>query len=56
MLSTRPARPARQRGAELTHANLTSNAETGRAIIRPSPDEVIFGGLPLFHAFGRRAL
>jgi long-chain acyl-CoA synthetase len=42
------------KGAELTHANLTSNAEVMRTgIIRPRPDDVIFGGLPLFHAFGQ---
>ena len=42
------------KGAELTHGNLTSNAEVFCAdIIRPGPDDVIFGGLPLFHAFGQ---
>ena len=42
------------KGAELTHANLTSNAEVVRTdIIRARPDDVIFGGLPLFHAFGQ---
>ena len=42
------------KGAELTHANLASNATAVRAdIIRPRPDDVIFGGLPLFHAFGQ---
>jgi long-chain acyl-CoA synthetase len=44
----------RPKGAELTHANLTSNAGVVRTdIIRPHPDDVIFGGLPLFHAFGQ---
>ena len=42
------------KGAELTHANLTSNAEVVRTdLIRPGPEDVIFGGLPLFHAFGQ---
>jgi long-chain acyl-CoA synthetase len=42
------------KGAELTHANLISNAEVVCTdIIRPGPDDVIFGGLPLFHAFGQ---
>jgi len=42
------------KGAELTHANLIGNAEVVCAdLIRPGPDDVIFGGLPLFHAFGQ---
>ena len=42
------------KGAELTHGNLTGNAEVMCAdIIRPGPDDVIFGGLPLFHSFGQ---
>src|SRR5271166_3609926 len=44
------------KGAELTHGNLTSNTEVVRAdIVRAQPDDVIFGGLPLFHAFGQTA-
>jgi long-chain acyl-CoA synthetase len=44
------------KGAELTHGNLTSNTEVARAdIVRAGPDDVIFGGLPLFHAFGQTA-
>ena len=44
------------KGAELTHANLTSNTEVACAdIVRAQPDDVIFGGLPLFHAFGQTA-
>src|SRR5208283_5233355 len=36
------------KGAELTHANLISNAEVVLTdIIRPRPEDVIFGGLPL---------
>jgi long-chain acyl-CoA synthetase len=42
------------KGAELTHANLISNTEVARAdIVRATPDDVIFGGLPLFHVFGQ---
>jgi long-chain acyl-CoA synthetase len=42
------------KGAELTHGNLTSNVEVSRAdIAKAGPDDVIFGGLPLFHVFGQ---
>ena len=42
------------KGAELTHGNLLSNTEVARNdITRVSPDDVIFGGLPLFHVFGQ---
>ncbi|MFF5146699.1 long-chain fatty acid--CoA ligase [Streptomyces sp. NPDC013157] len=42
------------KGAELTHANLTRNCDIVAAdLIRLTPDDVIFGGLPLFHAFGQ---
>src|ERR1700677_3440411 len=42
------------KGAELTHANLISNTEVSRTdIVRAGPDDVIFGGLPLFHVFGQ---
>jgi len=42
------------KGAELTHANLARNAEVVRTdLFRLTPDDVIFGGLPLFHAFGQ---
>jgi long-chain acyl-CoA synthetase len=41
------------KGAELTHGNLISNTEVACAdIVRARPDDVIFGGLPLFHVFG----
>ena len=41
------------KGAELTHANLTSNARTFvDTILRAGPDDVIMGCLPLFHVFG----
>jgi long-chain acyl-CoA synthetase len=42
------------KGAELTHGNLRSNTEVARDdIVRAQPDDVIFGGLPLFHVFGQ---
>ncbi len=42
------------KGAELTHANLTRNADVVRSDwIGVGPDDVIFGGLPLFHSFGQ---
>ncbi len=42
------------KGAELTHGNLISNTAVTRTdIVRARPDDVIFGGLPLFHVFGQ---
>src|SRR5690348_6719132 len=42
------------KGAELTHGNLMSNTEVSATdIARAGPDDVIFGGLPLFHVFGQ---
>jgi long-chain acyl-CoA synthetase len=42
------------KGAELTHGNLMSNTEVARTdIVGAGPDDVIFGGLPLFHVFGQ---
>jgi long-chain acyl-CoA synthetase len=42
------------KGAELTHANLTRNCETVAAeLFHLTSDDVIFGALPLFHAFGQ---
>jgi len=41
------------KGAELTHANLMSNVAACVALFDPQPDDVIFGGLPLFHSFGQ---
>jgi long-chain acyl-CoA synthetase len=41
------------KGAELTHANLRSNARTGgKELVESGPDDVIMGCLPLFHVFG----
>jgi long-chain acyl-CoA synthetase len=42
------------KGAELTHGNLISNTDVARSdIVRAGPEDVIFGGLPLFHVFGQ---
>ena len=42
------------KGAQLTHANLRRNAEvTATTLLDLSPDDVILGCLPLFHAFGQ---
>jgi long-chain acyl-CoA synthetase len=42
------------KGAELTHGNLISNTDVARTdIVCAGPDDVIFGGLPLFHVFGQ---
>ncbi len=42
------------KGAELTHGNLISNTHTARTgIVCARPEDVIFGGLPLFHVFGQ---
>jgi len=44
----------RPKGAELTHSNLTHNAEvSNRTLLHLTPDDVVFGGLPLFHSFGQ---
>ena len=42
------------KGAELTHRNLMTNAATtAGTLLHIGPDDVLFGGLPLFHAFGQ---
>src|SRR5216683_3983122 len=42
------------KGAELTHANLIRNAEVlCTDLLHLHSNDVIFGGLPLFHAFGQ---
>jgi long-chain acyl-CoA synthetase len=41
------------KGAELTHANMTRNAEISVGLVNLEPDDVVFGGLPLFHSFGQ---
>ena len=41
------------KGAELTHGNLSSNVRTTvQTLLELTPDDVILGCLPLFHAFG----
>ncbi|MFD4415629.1 AMP-binding protein [Streptomyces sp. NPDC058476] len=45
------------KGAELTHANLTRNCDiVATELFRLTADDVIFGGLPLFHAFGQTCI
>ena len=42
------------KGAELTHANLTRNVEVAQSdLLQLSTDDIIFGGLPMFHSFGQ---
>ncbi|MCW2802474.1 MAG: putative long-chain fatty-acid--CoA ligase [Propionibacteriaceae bacterium] len=42
------------KGAELSHANLSSNVMTSLETLMPlAPGDVVFGGLPLFHSFGQ---
>jgi long-chain acyl-CoA synthetase len=42
------------KGAELTHANLATNAAVAATdLFRLGPEDVVFGGLPLFHSFGQ---
>ena len=40
------------KGAMLTHRNLESNAVMGQHWLGTTSDEVVYGVLPLFHAFG----
>jgi len=41
------------KGAELTHSNLTINADVSKALFTLEHDDVVLGALPLFHAFGQ---
>jgi long-chain acyl-CoA synthetase len=41
------------KGAELTHASLSKNAEVSTRLFSLTSDDVIFGGLPMFHSFGQ---
>jgi long-chain acyl-CoA synthetase len=44
----------RPKGAELSHANLSRNTEVfANDLLQLTGDDVIFGGLPLFHSFGQ---
>jgi len=41
------------KGAQLSHANLTKNAEIFAAtLLKASPEDIVMGCLPLFHVFG----
>ncbi|GGR77263.1 long-chain-fatty-acid--CoA ligase [Micromonospora fulviviridis] len=41
------------KGAELTHANLTRNAEVAIDLLTLTAGDVVLGALPLFHSFGQ---
>ena len=41
------------KGAELTHANLTRNAQASRDLFGLGAEAIMLGALPLFHAFGQ---
>jgi long-chain acyl-CoA synthetase len=41
------------KGAELTHANLSVNADVSKALFSLHHDDVVLGALPLFHSFGQ---
>jgi long-chain acyl-CoA synthetase len=44
------------KGAELTHRNISRNVElVNEDLLSLTSDDVIFGGLPLFHVFGQTA-
>jgi long-chain acyl-CoA synthetase len=44
----------RPKGAELTHGNLVRNVEVAQSdLLHLAADDVIFGGLPMFHSFGQ---
>jgi long-chain acyl-CoA synthetase len=44
----------RPKGAELSHRNLIRNADlTVRTLLTLTSQDVVFGGLPLFHTFGQ---
>jgi long-chain acyl-CoA synthetase len=43
----------RPKGAELTHANLDSNAQVSLELFSMTSDDIILGALPLLHAFGQ---
>jgi long-chain acyl-CoA synthetase len=44
------------KGAQLTHANMATNASvTASSLLDLGPEDVVMGCLPLFHAFGQTA-
>jgi len=44
------------KGAELTHANMARNAEISVGLVDATAEDVVFGGLPLFHSFGQTVM
>jgi long-chain acyl-CoA synthetase len=44
------------KGAELTHANMARNAEVTVNLTSLTREDVLFGGLPLFHSFGQTVM
>ena len=45
--------PGRPKGAQLTHANVSSNAAVVCDLLGADEHDVLLGALPLFHAFGQ---
>jgi len=41
------------KGAELTHANLSRNAQVARGLFELGADAIVLGALPLLHSFGQ---
>jgi long-chain acyl-CoA synthetase len=41
------------KGAQLTHSNLSVNADVSKALFSLTSEDVVLGALPLFHAFGQ---
>ncbi len=41
------------KGAELTHENLTRNAQASQGLFSLGSDAIVLGALPLFHSFGQ---
>jgi long-chain acyl-CoA synthetase len=41
------------KGAQLTHSNLSVNADVSKALFSLTAEDVVLGALPLFHAFGQ---
>ena len=41
------------KGAELTHANMLSNAKASHGLFQTDENDMVLGALPLFHSFGQ---
>jgi long-chain acyl-CoA synthetase len=41
------------KGAELTHSNLLTNADSAAGLVESGEEDVVLGALPLFHSFGQ---